>query len=163
MADGNVYYAEQDGTVVVRFLGDIRYTIAPALDRFLDKLFARRDLKTIIVDLSDTESIDSTGLGLLARIANFLRRRDGSRPLLFSSQPDINAVLSSICLDTAFIHCDQRPDLAPGTELAAGNPSETEVAQTVLEAHRLLCEMNDANRAQFQDVVEAFERELGKS
>ncbi|HJV92273.1 MAG TPA: STAS domain-containing protein, partial [Azonexus sp.] len=136
MADGNVYYAERDGTVVIRFLGDIRYTIAPALDRFLDELFARADLKTIIVDLSDTESIDSTGLGLLARIANFLSRRDGSRPLLFSSQPDVNAVLSSICLDTAFIHCDQRPDLAPGSALPAGNPSEREVAQTVLEAHR---------------------------
>lgn len=163
MADGTVYYAEQDGTVVIRFLGDIRYTLAPALDRFLDALFARADLKTVIVDLSDTESIDSTGLGLLARIANFLHRRDGSRPLLFSSQPDINAVLSSICLDTAFIHCDSIPDLAPGSALAAGNPSERELAQTVLEAHRLLCEMNDANRAQFQNVVDAFERELGKS
>jgi len=163
MADGNVYHAERDGTVVLRFQGDIRYTIAPALDRFLDALFARPDLQTIIVDLSDAASIDSTGLGLLARIANFLHRRDGSRPLLFSSQPDINAVLSSICLDTAFIHCEQRPDLAPASALAAGDPSERELAQTVLDAHRLLCEMNDANRAQFQDVVEAFERELGKS
>lgn len=163
MADGNIYHAERDGTVVIRFLGDIRYTLAPALDRFLDAQFARADLKTVIVDLSDAESIDSTGLGLLARIANFLYRRDGSRPLLFSSQPDINAVLSSICLDTAFIHCDQRPDLAAASTLPAGDPSEREVAQTVLDAHRLLCEMNDANRAQFQDVVEAFERELGKS
>ena len=163
MADGNVYYAERDGTVVIRFLGDIRYSIAPALDRFLDAQFARQDLQAIIVDLSDAESIDSTGLGLLARIANFLRQRDGSRPLLFSSQPDINAVLSSICLDTAFIHCDQRPDLAAGSALPAGKPSERELAQTVLDAHRLLCAMNDTNRAQFQDVVEAFERELGKS
>ena len=35
-------------------------------------------------------------------------------------------------------------------------------AATVLAAHRLLCDMNEANRAQFQNVVEAFERELGK-
>lgn len=162
MADGTVQYAERDGSIVIRFAGDIRYTIAPALDRFLDQLFARQEATSIIVDLGDTESIDSTSLGLLARIANFQRRRDGSRPLLFSSQPDINALLSSICLDTAFIHCDQPPDRQPGIALAAGNPSENEVAQTVLAAHRLLCDMNEANRAQFQNVVEAFERELGK-
>jgi len=162
MADGTVHYAERDGSIVIRFEGDIRYTIAPALDRFLDQLFARQELTNIIVDLGDTASIDSTGLGLLARIANFVHRRDGSRPLLFSSQPDVNAVLSSICLDTAFIHCDQPPDRLPGTALAPGNPSETDLAQTVLDAHRLLCEMNDANRAQFQNVVDAFERELGQ-
>lgn len=162
MADGNVHYAERDGTVVIRFAGDIRYTIAPAIDRFLDGLFVRQELTDIIVDLNDTASIDSTGLGLLARIANFVRRRDGTRPLLFSSQPDVNAVLSSICLDMAFIHCDGAPDLAPGTALPAGTPSDSEVARTVLDAHRLLCEMNDANRAQFQNVVDAFERELGK-
>lgn len=162
MADGNVYYAEQDGTTVLRFQGAISYTLATALDRFLDDLFARGEFKSILVDLNGTESIDSTGLGLLARIAKFVRKRDGSRPLLFSSQPDINAVLSSICLDSAFVLCEQTPDLAAGTALAPGNPSDTEVAQTVLDAHRLLCEMNDANRAQFQNVVDAFERELGK-
>lgn len=162
MADGTVHYAERDGTVVIRFEGDIRYTIAPALDRFLDGLFVRQELTDIIVDLNDTASIDSTGLGLLARIANFMRRRDGNRPLLFSSQPDVNAVLSSICLDTAFIHCDGSPDPAPERALPAGNPSDAEMARTVLDAHRLLCDMNDANRAQFQNVVDAFERELGQ-
>ena len=162
MADGNVFYAERDGTGVLRFQGEIRYTLAPALDRFLDGLFARNEFTRIVVDLSDTESIDSTGLGLLARIANFVRRRDGSRPLLFSTQPDINAVLSSICLDTAFTLCDRPPDRLPDTALPAGHPSETELAQTVLDAHRLLCEMNEANRVQFQNVVDTVERELGK-
>lgn len=163
MADGNVYYAERDGTGVIRFEGAIRYTLANALDRFLDDLFARNTFSRLIVDLSDVESIDSTGLGLLARIANFVRRRDGRRPLLFSPQPDINVVLGSICLDAAFVLCELRPDLPPGSALPAGDPSEDEVARTVLDAHRLLCEMNDANRAQFQSVVDAFEKELGKS
>jgi anti-anti-sigma factor len=163
MADGNVYYAERDGTGILRFEGTIRYTLATALDRFLDELFARNGFGQLIVDLSDVESIDSTGLGLLARIANFVRRRDGHRPLLFSSQPDINALLASICLDSAFTLCAQRPEALPGEALPAANPSDGEVAQTVLAAHRLLCEMNDANRAQFQSVVEAFERELGQS
>lgn len=163
MADGNVYYAEQDGTGVIRFEGAISYTIANALDRFLDDLFAGNGFTRLIVDLSDTESIDSTGLGLLARIANGMRRRDGSQPLLFSTQPDINTLISSICLDTAFTRCDGPPPQLPGTALPAGTASEIETAQTILDAHRVLSDINDANRAQFQSVVEAFEKALGKS
>lgn len=163
MAEGTVYFAQQDGTSVLRFQGAISYTLGNALDRFLDDLFARGEFTKILVDLTDTESIDSTGLGLLAKIANFVRRRDGSKPLLFSTQPDINELLRNICLDEAFVLCEQRPDLEPGQALPAGNPSETEMAQTVLDAHRLLCEMNDSNRAMFQNVVDAMERDLGKS
>lgn len=163
MADGNVYYAEQGGTGVIRFEGTISYTIANAIERFLDDLFARNAFTRLIVDLNDTESIDSTGLGLLARIANGVRRRDGSRPLLFSTQPDINTLISSICLDTVFTLCDGPPPVLPGTALPAGNPSEREIAQTILEAHRVLSDMNDGNRAMFQNVVDAFEKELGKS
>lgn len=162
MADGTIYFATRDGTVVLRFAGEIRYTIAPAVDRFLDDLFARGGFERLIVDLGQTASIDSTGLGLLARIANFVRRRDGSRPLLFSSQPDINAVLSSICLDQAFLLCAELPDSPPGTALASAEPSQRELAESMLAAHRLLCEMNDANRAQFQNVVDVIERELGQ-
>ncbi len=163
MADGMVYYAERDGVCVIRFEGAISYTLGPALDHFLDDLFARGERSTILVDLTATESIDSTGLGLLARIANFVRRRDGTKPVLFSVRPDINAVLSSICLDDVFVLCDRIPDVAADQALPAGDPTETELAQTVLDAHRLLCEMNDANRATFQSVVDAFERDLGKT
>lgn len=163
MSDGNVYYAEQDGTGVLRFEGTIRYTIANALDRFLDDLFTRNQFTRLIVDLSETESIDSTGLGLLARIANGVRRRDGSRPLLFSPQPDINTLMSSICLDTAFTQCDSPPPPVAGAALPAGSPSEIDMAQTILDAHRVLSDMNDTNRALFQNVVDAFEKELGKS
>lgn len=162
MADGTISHASRDGTTVIRFDGAIRYTQANALDRFLDGLFARGDFSNILVDLTSAESIDSTGLGLLARIAGFVRRRDGRRPLLFSSQPDINAVLNSICLDDAFVMCGEIPEMQPGQALPAGDPSETELARTVLDAHRLLCEMNDANRLRFQDVVDAFARELEK-
>lgn len=163
MTDATISYAEQDGTTVIRLQGAIRYTQANALDRFLDELFARGEFTHILVDLTGAESIDSTGLGLLAKIANLMRRRDGGRPLLVSSQPDINAVLNSICLDEAFVLCDGNPALGSSQALPAGDPSERELAQTVLDAHRWLCEMNDSNRLMFQNVVSVFERELGQS
>ena len=147
MRPGNVYHAIHDGTCILRFEGAIDYTLGSALDRFLDRLFARDDVRRIIVDLTPAESIDSTGLGLLARIANFARRRDGSKPLLFSTDPDINLLLHSICLDDFFVLCAEAPaELAALSEgvgrdagLDTGDVSESELARTVLAAHRLLC------------------------
>lgn len=173
MASGKVYHARHNGTRVLRFQGAIDYTLGTALDHFLDDLFARGDFRSILVDLNQTDSIDSTGLGLLAKVANGMRRRDGSKPLLFSSRPDINEILLSICLDEVFVFCPQAPetdaaadaesDPNRGTLLPAGEPSESELAHTVLTAHRLLCEMNDNNRALFQNVVDAIEKDLGPS
>lgn len=165
MAKGNVYHARHDGTCVLRFQGAIDYTLGTALDHFLDHLFAGGDFRDILVDLNQTDSIDSTGLGLLAKIASGMRRRDGAKPLLFSSRPDINEILRGICLDDVFVLCAQDPEAAsgPGTLLPPGEPSESELARTVLAAHRLLCEINDNNRALFQNVVDAIEKDLDRS
>jgi anti-anti-sigma factor len=165
MASGKVYHARHDGTCILHFQGDIDYTLSTTLDHFLDQLLAGGDFRSIVVDLNQTDSIDSTGLGLLAKIANGMRRSDGAKPLLFSSRPDINEILCSICLDDVFVLCPQalEADADPGTLLPAGEPSESELAHTVLAAHRLLCEMNDNNRALFQNVVDAIEKDLGPS
>ncbi|WP_263769076.1 STAS domain-containing protein [Propionivibrio soli] len=162
MNQGKVSYAEQDGNCVIRCEGVINYTLGPALDRFLDELFARGECRGIIVDLTHVDSIDSTGLGLLARIAKYQRQRDGSKPLMFSVHQDVNTVLKSICLDEVFVLLEQTPIAVEGRTLTPGNPSETELARTILEAHRLLSELNENNRAMFRDVVEAFERDLGQ-
>lgn len=160
MAAGSVSYAKRAGTYVLRFEGAIRYTLGHALDTFLDRLFAQADFDTIIVDLIAAESIDSTGLGLLAKIANFVRSRNGSKPLLFSSNPDINEVLKAICMDQVFVLCDRAPQFGPGDALPDTDPSKADLARTVLGAHRLLCEMNENNRALFQNVVDALEKDL---
>ena len=158
-AEGSARYARRDGTYVLRLEGAIRYTLGHALDSFLDRIFAAGDFKDIVIDLSAAESIDSTGLGLLAKVANFLHKRDGRKPLLFSPRADINTLLGSMCLDQVFVVCDSAP-AETAESIPATDPSAAQLAQTVLAAHRLLCELSADNRAQFQTVVDAFQREL---
>ena len=162
MAEGKIHFAERDGTCVIRCSGEIRYTLGHALDVFLDRLFERGGFDHILVDLSETESIDSTGLGLLAKIANFIRQRDQRKPLLFVARADIVELLTSLCLDEVFVLCDAIPDLGRGEVLQSTDPSAAELAHTVLEAHRLLAAMNNDNRAQFQSVVDGLTVELSK-
>lgn len=160
--DGSVRYALQGGSCVLRFEGAIRYTLGHALESFLDRLFAQGGFEDVVVDLGDAESIDSTGLGLLAKIAGQLRRRNGRKPLVFSPREDINALLASICLDERVVLCE-RPPVAASEAVPATDPSSAELARTVLNAHKLLCAMNESNRAMFQSVVDAFEQDLAST
>lgn len=163
MSDGTVYFAEHDGSCVLRFTGEIRYTLGHTIDSFLDRLYARGGFERVLVDLNQTESIDSTGLGLLAKIANFERQRNGGKALLFSSRPDINELLRCLCLDEFFVFADGAADDTPGSALPDDDASAQELAQTILDAHQRLAAMNENNRVMFQNVVDELTRELGQS
>lgn len=157
---GRVLYARDGDTWVLRFTGAIRYTMAHAVDSFLDELFSRQHPGRICVDLNDTESIDSTGIGLLAKLANGLARRGGERPVFFTSNPEILETLHNVCLDDLCTLVAGAPTAVAANEIPATTPDERQLAGTIVAVHRLLCDMNAENRAKFQSVVDAFERDL---
>ncbi|WP_028310822.1 STAS domain-containing protein [Derxia gummosa] len=157
-------HAREGGTVVIRLAGDLRHTHGRAFDRFIDTLLADAGVTRVIVDLGAATGIDSTMLGLLARLASELEARDGRKPLLVSPDADINALLESICLDECFLRCDGSP-AAPDAAApipAPDDEADAETARVILEAHRTLGRMNAANREMFRSVVEALEQELGR-
>lgn len=153
--EGRATYASSDGTYVLRLQGALRHTLGHALEAFIDRVFARSDFKNLVIDLGDAESIDSTILGLLAKVANLQRKRGGDKPLLYSPRADINAVFASICLDDFFAACTDVQSAAT-SDIPATEPAPADRARTVLDAHLRLSEMNEHNRAIFQDVVDAF-------
>ncbi len=154
--EGRVLYARQGGQWVLRFEGSIRYTMAHAVDRFLDELFAREHPEVVSVDLTAATAIDSTGIGLLAKIADGLRRAGRRVPVVFSTNPEITETLTGLCLDEVCAIVEQRPQPGEATEIPATHPDERELAQTITAAHRLLCDIGSRNRAAFESVLQAF-------
>jgi hypothetical protein len=125
-------------------------------------MFQDGGFKSVVVDLGETESIDSTSLGLLAKLSIQADRRFGYRPTLVSTHADITRVLVTMGLDDVF-NLVQEPlvhDEQLG-ELPCQAASEAEVRERVLEAHRILMNMNESNRSAFQDLVTALEAECG--
>lgn len=159
MDDGSISYASHADIHVLRFVGDIRYPLAPSVAQFTDHLLKKIPQATLVIDLTDTRSIDSTNLGLLARIANRVKENKGPRVTIVSTQEDVNALLVSMGFQEVFdiVEANGR---TVDHELRTLSPEPTDkdsVARTVLEAHRSLMELNDRNRATFRDVVEALE------
>lgn len=161
MTDGMVSYAKQDTTYVLKFTGNIRYTMSFSLDKFLDRLFARKDFDTILIDLTETTAIDSTNLGLLARIANFMRERFGKKVSVFSTNTDVNQTLDSMGFYQIFDICDDFASCEEATEpMPVSDASEAELTRTLYEAHKRLCDLNEKNRKMFKSVMEALKSEL---
>jgi len=85
-----------DGEVVVAVRGEIDIATAPVLWETLADVLP--DTTRLVVDLSETEFIDSTGLGVLVRALKRLRHHGGDL-VLRSPRRNARKVLSVTCLD----------------------------------------------------------------
>ena len=159
MDNGNVLHASHNDVHVLRFIGDIRYTLSPSIDRFLEEIFASSKPAGFVIDLTETDSIDSTNLGQLTRLATRMQRLDARRITIVSNRADINSVLNSMDLDEVF---DIVEDTCLETDATQEVPQEDTdretLAHTLIEAHRALMDLNERNREMFRDVVASLEK-----
>ena len=159
MDSGNILHASHDDIHVLRFIGDIRYTLSPSIDRFLEEIFATSKPAGFVIDLTETDSIDSTNLGLLARLAKKMKTLDTRRITIVSNRTDINSVLNSMALDEVFdIVQDASLEAEATREVPQQDIDRETLTRTLIDAHRALMEINEHNRKTFQDVVTTLEK-----
>jgi anti-anti-sigma factor len=158
MQEGRVLAASQDGAYVIRLEGDVRLTLCTALDDFFQRMFDDPDFASVWVDLCEAEGIDSTTLGLLARLALTVKEKFGFQPAIYSCDPGINRLLKSVAFHRLFeLHeeaCSDPEDIA---EIPVVKGSEESVKQKVIEAHRTLMSISEENRVRFKDLMTALE------
>ena len=158
MTQGRILVGDHDGIYVLKFTGDVRVTLCATMDGFLRSLISRDDFRSVLVDLSETEGIDSTSLGLLAKLSLETQRRFELVPTLVSTNPDITRVLRTMGFDDIF-HIVESPltEIGQLGELPTLETDEEDVRQRVLDAHRTLMDLNEQNRESFRDLVTALE------
>ena len=163
MDDNKILYSEHDGVHFLRFQGEILHTLAPALDEFLKKLEGSEDSHSYLLDLTETRSIDSTMLGLLARVAKLARERSAPPPTLVCPNEDIIDLLVGIGFDQVFslVACDGAP-LGDGQEIAHAETDDRALAETMLRAHQELITLKEENRLLFEDVIGLLQGTLNK-
>ena len=156
--NGRILVASHDGVYVVIFEGDVRLTLCTAIDGYLERMFNDASFRSVLIDLSNTENIDSTSLGLLAKLSIQAEKQFHYRPTLISTRPDITRILYSMGFDEVFnlvetplMHTEQL------AELPKIDTTPEDMRQRVLEAHQTLMAMNETNRDTFRDLVAALE------
>lgn len=161
MENGAVYYAKHQNAYVFKLTGEVRYQLGCAFDDFLKLLFAREDFTDIVIDLTETSMIDSTNLGLLAKIANYIQNRFNKKVTVFSTNEDVNKILESVGFFSVFDICKTKASEMCGADQAI--PCDTgmsHLARTLYDSHLILSELNEKNREMFKSVIEELQTKV---
>jgi len=158
MAEGRIRAANHNGVYVIRFEGDVRLTLCTTIDDYFERMFEDPDFTSVWVDLCEAEGLDSTTLGLLAKLALTIKQRFGFQPAIFSCDPGINRLIKSMGFQRLF---ELREEVCGGENEATAIPvvegNESAVKEKVIEAHRVLMELSPENRARFKDLLAVLE------
>ncbi len=160
MASYKILQAEQQGIYVLKFIGEIRLYLCSTLDMIIDSMSSNPDFKTVVVDLSETTIIDSTTLGLLAKIAVLAKKKSAFLPTIISTNPDVTRIIQTMGFGEIFIIMKEpAANIKELEELPVLRATEQQVREKVLDAHLTLMELNESNREEFKDLVQALECE----
>ncbi len=158
MSGYRILKAEKDGVFVLKFVGEIRLNLCSTIDRAIEEIQLSEGLVTVLIDLSQAQLVDSTTLGLIAKVGVFAGRCGLIMPTIVSTNPDITRMIATMGFEDLFVivtkHALQVGDLKEVTLCSA---SEAEVRRKVIDAHKVLMDLNENNREAFKDLVEVLE------
>ncbi len=156
MSDGSIQVAEHEGVHVLKLIGDVRLTFSVALDKYISTLLNDNVFCAILFDLTEADLLDSTTLGLIAKIAIRSFEQKGHKPLLVCQDESINRLLDSMGITDVCQILDELPDDYCSIDLQGSlkqEGDEDDIKARVLEAHCVLMGLNEANKETFKDLV----------
>jgi anti-anti-sigma regulatory factor len=157
---GKILFVEQDGVHVLKFVGEVRLILGPTISTFLEKLESCHHFQSMVIDLSETETIDSTALGLIAKIGVCTREYFDSVAIIVSPREDITRFLMSMAMEQVCVVAEEMVlEASSLQELPTEITSEEVMRDQVLDAHKTLMGLGDQNFDKFQDLVEGLECE----
>lgn len=148
--------AKNQGAHLLRLEGDVRLVMCTALEEYFERVFNDQEFLSVWVDVTRATGLDSTTLGMLAKLAIKTHEKFGFRPTIFSANPGIDRLLQTMGFAQLF---DVRNEACEGYthDIPAHPSTESEIRERVIEAHKTLMAMSEANRDAFQDLVRTLE------
>ena len=159
--NGKILVGDHNGVYVIRFEGDVRVTLSASFDRYLDAILNNENLQSVLIDLSAASAIDSTSLGVLARLSLAVKKQRNQVPTLVCNSVDILRILNNMGFDDIFVmvsHCETLENSLAELPVSA-DLDEAALRDRVIEAHKVLMALNEENHNTFKDLVSALEAE----
>ncbi len=158
VSSGEILVADHDGVYVIKMSGDVRLTLCIPFDECIEGLIARKDFSTVLFDLNEAFGLDSTTLGLIAKLAVKSKSQSQKSPIIICNQPAIIRLLTTMGLDDVCEVIDEPPqNYCEQTDFVSLKPEgndEDLVKAKVLESHCVLMSLNKTNQETFKDLVQ---------
>ncbi|MFP4548311.1 MAG: STAS domain-containing protein [Fidelibacterota bacterium] len=161
MSNGEYKFAKDDDRYFIKLTGDLKYNESGNFASFINHLDRNREFKNILVDMTEVDYIDSTNLGLLAKLAQMVIEKYNHRITVLTTNPDITDLLHNIGFDDICLLIEDPETLdMPFENIMGVDEAEESMAKVMLEAHRRLMNMNEENKKEFKNVVELLEKQV---
>lgn len=158
MSTGKILVSDKDGNYLIKFSGDVRVNLCGSLNHHMDAIFGSTDVQHVVIDMLEAECVDSTTLGLIAKLALHCRKEYNINMQLFCQNPSILRTLDCMSFDEIIDICQEVPDIdAELHAIETVNSDIDEVRRQVLEAHKLLTQLSSDSSKEFTDLIRALE------
>lgn len=156
-------FAKVDNKYFIKLSGELKYQWSSGFNNFLQELFKKQNFDEIIVDVTDTEYMDSTNIGLLAKIARYSIKNFSHKLPLIIDEADVKELLQEMGFDKLCKFIKKPEDFDHKYEKIKGQKeSKKNLGKMILDAHRTLSDINEKNKDQFKNVLDVLERQKRK-
>lgn len=161
----DVQAAIEDGLVLIRVMGRGSFKISSTLKQFVLETATHRPIHTVAIDMRQCIGMDSTFMGVLAGLACRLRSMDKTLELIHLSEKNRN-LLATLGVDQVVRHYDDAHGHAclcdQSTALPVDQSSKKDLAETALQAHQQLVQINEENQPRFKNVIEYLRADVDR-
>jgi anti-anti-sigma factor len=165
LSQGKILISDKCDNYLFKLIGDVRLTLSGSLNRYMETLFGSKNVNTVVLDMLDTEGVDSTTLGLIAKLGLHCREYYHMNVKLFCQNQSIIRTLECMGIDEIIDIFQQSPDeFEIDLRSLEEVPTEVDdVRRQVLESHKLLLRLNPENSDEFTDLIAALETDQGST
>ena len=156
-------------TVVVRVVGRGSFRISLPIKKFIQQVIESDSANCVLIDMLKCRSMDSTFMGVLAGLSFHIRKKSDFTLKLVNLSEKNEKSLQTLGVDRVISYSrtcteEEQKLVSIGEnkeQLMKTKPENTvEAAQTTLEAHETLVNLNPDNLVKFKSVLELLQEEL---
>jgi anti-anti-sigma factor len=165
--NGISYAFIDDYTCLIKLVGAIKYThVATGFEAFIEELSYKTEINNIVIDMQDCTYIDSTDLGLLARIAIYqTEKKDAPKPIIvYEKGSDIQRILEEIGFTQVFEMADSLKigSMNLHSIKNKGMQNEIKMAKLLVASHEELVNISPDNNEKFGSFIRLMKENLEK-
>lgn len=154
ITDGKCLFVQKEDMAIFKIVGRLRFNTSGGLAAKIEGLNLSPQVQDVVVDMSETDFVDSTVLGLLAQLG---KRK--VKPIILYEHEKIYKMLRHLGLHKMFILSRKTQSSfledPSGFQDASKNIEDTDesIKQRIEKAHKLLYEIDEKNKVEFGEVI----------
>jgi anti-anti-sigma factor len=164
----NLTAAYINHVAVIRVEGRGSFKISPPMKQFIHQVMQKKSADRIVLDMATCTGMDSTFMGVIAGLACLVKAKPEFEFKLINLSEKNKKLLVTLGVDRVVdytLATDQDEDqehckICDGQVLEANLDDKLATAQTTLQAHENLVDINPDNFSKFKSVLEFLEEDV---